>query len=301
MTRIRFGGLRFILLVVVSMVAFVMVVNVILAVQLKAPTTRFSSWVSRFSDFANKPPETQPPNTEPGLPPPKKRPKPTRMRRPEPTISSNGRPPLGNQLPSTRAQHRARLLAHWNTYDFVWEGGGYRFGRVKQSTNWVEIDGNMEVKFRFEESTQHTEDNDNENNNDYFFSLHDKSRDAVVITLSNRHARFHAGDSSSILGSGEWVVVEGEVRPTWGTEQDSLDGRVPPLPRLRTSIENATILVGIAAYRDPFCGNTLWEIFKNAKNPARVRVVVVQQLDVSKGDLDCLADYCNDKPNLWAC
>ena len=51
-----------------------------------------------------------------------------------------------------------------------------------------------------------------------------------------------------------------------------------------------SLWVGIASYRDPYCGQTLFNLFSKAAFPTRIHVQIIEQdLD---GDPDCMKDYC---------
>eukprot|EP00511_Aplanochytrium_stocchinoi_P009072 CAMPEP_0204866616 /NCGR_PEP_ID=MMETSP1348-20121228/18082_1 /ASSEMBLY_ACC=CAM_ASM_000700 /TAXON_ID=215587 /ORGANISM="Aplanochytrium stocchinoi, Strain GSBS06" /LENGTH=492 /DNA_ID=CAMNT_0052018569 /DNA_START=250 /DNA_END=1725 /DNA_ORIENTATION=- len=96
------------------------------------------------------------------------------------------------------------------------------------------------------------------------------------------------------LYSGSWTVFAGKSIST-RTEELKNDDH-PPYP-LHSPERNsvATIMVMLASYRDPLCGNTLAEAFGNAKFPDRVRASVAQQNDPL--DLDCMQEYCRIDPN----
>ncbi|CAN0069630.1 unnamed protein product, partial [Discosporangium mesarthrocarpum] len=52
-----------------------------------------------------------------------------------------------------------------------------------------------------------------------------------------------------------------------------------------------TIWAGIASYRDPRCGKTLFNMFSKATHPQRVFAGVVQQN--LESDLGCMESYCD--------
>ena len=64
-----------------------------------------------------------------------------------------------------------------------------------------------------------------------------------------------------------------------------------------------TIFVAIASYRDFQCRQTVESIFTRATHPERIRVAVVDQIDVSVGDIPCSkAEYsCDENPNQVLC
>ncbi len=57
-------------------------------------------------------------------------------------------------------------------------------------------------------------------------------------------------------------------------------------------VDGRLLHVSLASYRDPLCPNTLFNMFRKAKNPKDIRVYVLQQNDASN-DLDCLETYCH--------
>ncbi|CAM9466861.1 unnamed protein product, partial [Hapterophycus canaliculatus] len=56
------------------------------------------------------------------------------------------------------------------------------------------------------------------------------------------------------------------------------------------SLSDTTLWTGIASYRDPQCGLTLFNLFSKATFPERVTAGVVQQN--LEGDEECLSTYC---------
>jgi hypothetical protein len=152
---------------------------------------------------------------------------------------------------------------------------------------WEEIqDG--QVKFTFTEMSKQK---------DGSFIMKDRVRD-VSVMLTNIEAKFRMETNGvigewQILASGRWHIKHGLV-----VDEPPSGGGVlkPPHPQLSDSeIKTATVLIMLAAYRDPLCGNTLFEAFKHAANPDRVRAGVVQQN--SPDDPDCMAEYCRLDPN----
>lgn len=67
---------------------------------------------------------------------------------------------------------------------------------------------------------------------------------------------------------------------------------MPISPIMPRSINETSIFVGLAAFREPRCGRTLYDGFTKATNPARVRFGVVDQLDDNEDEFTCLTDYC---------
>jgi hypothetical protein len=84
---------------------------------------------------------------------------------------------------------------------------------------------------------------------------------------------------------GGWTPVEGEPGPyTPHPIVDDAQWR-----------RNSTQLwVGIASFRDPLCGQTLYNMFSKALFPERLQVLVIQQNQA--GDPTCLEQYCELGP-----
>eukprot|EP00611_Tribonema_gayanum_P003164 TRINITY_DN12466_c0_g1_i1.p1 TRINITY_DN12466_c0_g1~~TRINITY_DN12466_c0_g1_i1.p1 ORF type:complete len:496 (-),score=126.69 TRINITY_DN12466_c0_g1_i1:352-1839(-) len=74
-------------------------------------------------------------------------------------------------------------------------------------------------------------------------------------------------------------------------DDDSLPKPHPPHSE-RYKDPNATIFIGVSAFRDKRCPKTLYNYFSKAKNPHRLRVGLVQQNSISE-DPDCLQGYCD--------
>jgi hypothetical protein len=64
-----------------------------------------------------------------------------------------------------------------------------------------------------------------------------------------------------------------------------------------------TIFVSIASYRDVECQSTVESIYQRAQHPERIRVAVVDQIDVSEGDSKCTQPKipCSENPNQVLC
>ena len=61
------------------------------------------------------------------------------------------------------------------------------------------------------------------------------------------------------------------------------------------------IHLNVAAYRDRLCPRTLYNLFSKAKNPKRIFVRLIQQIDLTSSlddDGDCWERYCRDYPQL---
>lgn len=72
------------------------------------------------------------------------------------------------------------------------------------------------------------------------------------------------------------------------------DTRPKPFPPHSESWQdpNATIFIGVSAFRDKRCPTTLYNYISKAKHPQRLRVGLVQQNDASQ-DPDCVKGYCD--------
>jgi len=163
---------------------------------------------------------------------------------------------------------------------FEWqEANGMVFFALvdEEARSWAELQ-NGEIKFRFAEK--------------YFredrVELFDASRDMQLV-LYERQALFRYSSNHDFkqLYLGYWRLWDSKERPTpYGPYGEA----VPPEPYLKGSREEQTIIILLAAFRDPLCGNTLHEAFKYASYPDRIHAAVVQQNKPQ--DLDCLENYC---------
>jgi hypothetical protein len=66
--------------------------------------------------------------------------------------------------------------------------------------------------------------------------------------------------------------------------------KMPPL-YIEGKRSRQTIVLMVAAYRDPFCGNMLFELFSKAEFPDRDSAAIIQHMD--SGDVDCIQDDCD--------
>jgi hypothetical protein len=95
-----------------------------------------------------------------------------------------------------------------------------------------------------------------------------------------------------------WGPPQAIVGSEWSVLSDPLDAgeyaQGPPLaPVVSASVlSNATIFIGLAAFREQRCGRTVFEAFRRAKFPGRVFVGVVDQLAEGVDQFTCLDDYC---------
>jgi hypothetical protein len=64
-----------------------------------------------------------------------------------------------------------------------------------------------------------------------------------------------------------------------------------------------TIFVAISSYRDPRCRHTIEQLYKHATYPERIRVAVVEQVDLNDDDLCIVKDqyYCDDNEHDIIC
>jgi hypothetical protein len=91
---------------------------------------------------------------------------------------------------------------------------------------------------------------------------------------------------------------EAIVGSAWQRLSDPLDAfeyalQQPIVPDVRPDDESkGTIFIGLAAFREPRCGRTLYHAFKQAKHPERVFVGVVDQLAAGVDSFSCIDDYC---------
>lgn len=161
--------------------------------------------------------------------------------------------------------------------------------------DWAEIQG-KEIKFYFKGTLI----------GGYQVLLQDDVRDITLKLSKNEcsHLVTHVSndpkkktkESLKLLYGGRWTVFDGEqVDGSSDDYDDDTGSRKPPPPRHEASQHpTATIIVLLAAYRDPLCGNTLYELFSNAKYPDRISASVAQQNDPT--DPLCLEAYCKLDP-----
>lgn len=190
-------------------------------------------------------------------------------------------------------------------HDFVWESwtNDVTFARLTQRQHsgldfsercalalsknyyeWTELSNTGEERFFFIEKTAVIGSLDLTE-----FELFDCRRQLFVkVTSSETQLKWMTDAAYSTHASGRWTMAGGVA-----TEKKT--AREPKPIVAPDFLQSASIYVGIAAYRDPLCGNTLKSLFANAKHPDRVSVGVVQQND-AKVDVECLADYCLLEP-----
>lgn len=165
----------------------------------------------------------------------------------------------------------------------LWTSPNSNFSRPNGSAHWFEMQGEVK-QFEFEVSSWEGSKS---------VLLLDPSRNiAVKLDEFSANYRYSSADDWSPLSSGEWTIFDGIPFPKDG----DVSGARPPPPMFNTSdFATVTIFIGLAAYREGLCGNTLKELFEFARYPDRVSVGVVQQNGA--GDPDCLQDYCTTVSN----
>jgi hypothetical protein len=94
------------------------------------------------------------------------------------------------------------------------------------------------------------------------------------------------GPPQAIVGS-EWALLSNPL----DAGEYALGQPVAPVVNEKTLAE-ATIFIGLAAFREQRCGRTVYEAFRRAKFPGRVFVGVVDQLAEGVDQFTCVDDYC---------
>eukprot|EP00927_Polykrikos_kofoidii_P072694 TRINITY_DN6878_c0_g1_i1.p1 TRINITY_DN6878_c0_g1~~TRINITY_DN6878_c0_g1_i1.p1 ORF type:complete len:698 (+),score=95.74 TRINITY_DN6878_c0_g1_i1:175-2268(+) len=224
------------------------------------------------------PPSPSPPETLAALIPPPP---------PLPPSPSPRRPGLQVRRKKERWQPTSPPTLN-STYDAVWgPGGGAEFVRriavTKNGTrDWVELIGDdRPEEYYYQEIEVRTEAG--------------RIVSAVIGDLS-RGLRIRLTDTKAeySVANKDWTqFVEG----SW-IDVSKLDTPRRPPPPQHSTERNAQvkILVLIASYRDFMCGNTLKDLFRQAKYPDRVIAGIVDQYD-SSDDQSCMDIYCKLEPN----
>ncbi|GBG29899.1 Skp1-protein-hydroxyproline N-acetylglucosaminyltransferase [Hondaea fermentalgiana] len=182
-------------------------------------------------------------------------------------------------LPTDEAKEESQAIES----DFVWQDVSRQVSFVlvdPKDSAWAEVSADGEAKFRFLEVRRE----------DRLVELHDSNRELTVLLLEQNSLFKFRDENFRDLYVGFWDRWEGkQFGPVLGAYTDE---RRPPKPVLE--LKDAplqTIVVMLAAFRDPLCGNTLFEAFSNARYPERVSAIVVEQ----KADddvYDCVEEYC---------
>ena len=172
---------------------------------------------------------------------------------------------------------------------FIWSdvGGGVEYRLEKN--RWVEVQDGV-AKWYFTEVSRDKEK--------LVVRLANASRRMeILVRDSGTRFRFSGEKEWQELYGGAWKVFDGV---NVHAEEEALEKEgaslfVPPPPQ-HSSAETATakIVLLLAAYKDPLCGNTLAEAFMHAKYPERIYASVVQQN--GDDDLDCLEEFCRIYP-----
>lgn len=169
--------------------------------------------------------------------------------------------------------------------DFVWHSTINDLYFYKSGELWIEKHNSEDVEFEFKEELI--------DSHNFEVVLKDVERDMMIkLTPSSSLLKQGSGDFSLIY-VGDWELFNGS--PVEGDEDEVFEidkkYKTPPKPTIsKSDLSKTTIVVLLAAYRDPLCGNSLNELFKNAKYPDRVSASVAQQND--EEDIDCLEEYC---------
>lgn len=169
--------------------------------------------------------------------------------------------------------------------DFIWQSEVDGILIVNEINRWAEKHDSKSLEFYFQEKTV-----------DYInleVILEDTER-SIELKLTRNAVYVKQGDPNktfSLLYSGKWLKFSGKkvrekVQFSFEIDEKYL---TPPSPIIETGA-NPSIAVLLAAYRDPLCGNSLFELFSNSKYPERITASVAQQN--GPNDPDCLKEYC---------
>ena len=81
---------------------------------------------------------------------------------------------------------------------------------------------------------------------------------------------------------------------SWKTLEVPNEGGKPYKPRSTSwKLDDTTIFVGISAFRDKRCGQTLKSLFLNAEHPERITVGVIEHIHTENDkSIKCMRDYC---------
>lgn len=97
-----------------------------------------------------------------------------------------------------------------------------------------------------------------------------------------------ASKVSAVYNSEEWIPLQNE----------SAESRKPPKASRTWEDPDAEIFLSIAEYRDSRCPLTLKNMFTKAKNPKRLYVGLIQQVQTEEDSTDCLKAYCSLMSNV---
>ena len=115
-------------------------------------------------------------------------------------------------------------------------------------------------------------------------------RTFVVPTVILLHVAFQCeGSKGSECTKGDPCIFIGK---DWGWEKYEESKGPKPFPIVSDSWrQNDTLMFySISSFRDELCPKTLFNAFKKAAHPMRIRIGVVQQND--DDDVDCFDEYC---------
>jgi len=209
------------------------------------------------------------------------------------TSSQNQNPPLLERAAKSIIRRKENLRAKFDTtkeneldsFPFVWReaSGSTSFVLADAEIGeWHELhDG--KVAFKFKEQKLIKADQS------WSVELRDLKRDLYILLVEGQSMmRFGKEDEYRVLYAGFFSVFDGVKQKVH--EVGNYVDFLPPKQILNAPVEKQTIVLMLAAYRDPMCGNTLYEAFNSAEYPERVSAIVIQQN--GPNDVDCLEDYC---------
>eukprot|EP00516_Mucochytrium_quahogii_P006858 CAMPEP_0203757354 /NCGR_PEP_ID=MMETSP0098-20131031/10457_1 /ASSEMBLY_ACC=CAM_ASM_000208 /TAXON_ID=96639 /ORGANISM=" , Strain NY0313808BC1" /LENGTH=625 /DNA_ID=CAMNT_0050649561 /DNA_START=191 /DNA_END=2068 /DNA_ORIENTATION=- len=171
-------------------------------------------------------------------------------------------------------------------YFIEWTEGSESSTFVKfreDDVKWAELHDGKPAYF-FEEDKDKTILKENRRQ----FTLIDRSRGYTIMLLESKSLlKLGPKEQYQPLYTGRFSAFDWKVIP-----ETQLQGPQPPPPFIDGEMKDQSVVIMLAAFRDPLCSNTMFEAFKYAQYPDRVTVVIIQQMLVGK-DKDCIQDYCD--------
>lgn len=177
-----------------------------------------------------------------------------------------------------RGESNDFISGHTNLSSFyhsVWNGtNGRDFVNPKLNSQlWIELE-NGKPKFVFKELSKFSAEP-----NYYFVTLYDQSRNMrAAISDYGFYIESKTGEELDFHEnfSGEFSVFNGDLVDD---SPNKLGSSTTPPAFIEGGLDKQEIVLMIAAYKDPLCGHTLFQLFNKAKHPNRVSAIVVEQTD----------------------
>ena len=112
-------------------------------------------------------------------------------------------------------------------------------------------------------------------------------RSLLAVTTLGARSYEHCACASCTPG-GSPATIKGRT-----VESDSSSAHHPFPPKGSAHVRNDTLIhVMISSYRDPRCGQSLFNVFDRATHPNRMAVGIVEQTLSGADTFDCVATYC---------